>query len=91
MHHLPLKRSSNPASGPEFSVPAIGWPGIKCTSLGSSGIIESIIPFFVDPTSVIIAPLFKAAENSFTRLFIAPTGTPNIIKSEFSTDFLISS
>ena len=33
MHQRPWNSSAKPASGPECSVPATGWPGTKCTPL----------------------------------------------------------
>ena len=91
IHHLPLKSSAKPASGPDFSVPAIGWPGTKKTSLGKIGKIESIRCFFTEPTSVIIVPLLRKGAISHTILSIAPTGTPRTIRSESLTDSRILS
>ena len=34
MHQRPSNSSAKPASGPECSVPATGWPGTKCTPVG---------------------------------------------------------
>jgi hypothetical protein len=34
MHQRSSKSSAKPASGPECSVPATGWPGTKCTPSG---------------------------------------------------------
>ena len=45
-----------PASGPEYSVPASGWAGTKCTPSGTSGPTSRITDCLVEPTSVTIAP-----------------------------------
>ena len=37
MHQRPSNSSAKPASGPDCSVPAIGWPGMKCTPAGTCG------------------------------------------------------
>ena len=37
MHQRPSNNSAKPASGPECSVPAIGWAGTKCTAFGRCG------------------------------------------------------
>ena len=59
MHHLFLKRSENPDSGPLSSVPAIGCDEIQDTFLGIFFSINKVTFFFTDPTSVSIAPFFK--------------------------------
>ena len=41
-----------PASGPEYSVPAIGCAGTKCTPAGTSGPTSRITDCLVEPTSV---------------------------------------
>ena len=56
MHHLSSNNSANPALGPLFSVPAIGWAGIKISSLLKRGIISLIVYSFAEPTSEIIVP-----------------------------------
>ena len=52
----PGTTSANPASGPEYSVPAIGCAGTKCTPAGTSGPTSRITDCLVDPTSVSTAP-----------------------------------
>ena len=42
MHQRSWNNSAKPASGPECSVPATGWPGTKCTPPGNSGCSVSI-------------------------------------------------
>ena len=59
MHQPFSNKPSNPASGPEFSVPAMGCPGTKKTFFGIKLFTNSITPNLTDPTSVIIAPFFK--------------------------------
>ena len=38
MHQRPWNRVAKPASGPEYSVPAIGWPGTRATPSGRCGL-----------------------------------------------------
>ena len=59
MHHLFLKSSENPVSGPLSSVPAMGCDEIQDTLFGMFFSIKEIAFFFTDPTSVNIAPLFN--------------------------------
>ena len=59
MHHLFLKSSEKPDSGPLSSVPAIGCDEIQDTFLGIFFSIKGIAFYFTDPTSVNIAPFFK--------------------------------
>ena len=56
IHHPFLNKPLKPDSGPDFSVPAIGWPGTKLISFGIILLTLFITSFLTDPTSVIIAP-----------------------------------
>ena len=58
--HRPSNSVENPESGPEYYVPAIGWPGTNCTPAGSSGPTSRITDILVLPVSVTIAPGFSA-------------------------------
>ena len=55
-HQRPTNRSGKPADGPECSVPAIGWPGMKCTPAGTIGSSAFITWPFTEPTSERMAP-----------------------------------
>src|ERR1039458_5750274 len=48
----PWNRVVKPESGPEYSVPATGWAGTKCTPAGTSGPTSRITDCLVEPTSV---------------------------------------
>ena len=52
----PSNSSAKPDSGPEYSVPAIGWPGMKWTPSGTCGPISRTTALFTEPASVRIAP-----------------------------------
>ena len=52
----PSNSVSKPASGPVFSVPAIGWPGTKWTPSGKCGVTESSAAPLTEPTSETMAP-----------------------------------
>ena len=56
MHQRPWNSSAKPASGPECSVPATGWPGTKCTPSGMLGPRSRITACLTEPTSVTMAP-----------------------------------
>ncbi len=48
--------SAKPAAGPECSVPATGWPGMKCTPAGTKGPRSRSAAPLTEPTSVRMAP-----------------------------------
>ena len=52
----PWNNVVKPASGPEYSVPATGCAGTKCTPAGTSGPTSRITDCLVEPTSVSTAP-----------------------------------
>jgi hypothetical protein len=56
MHQRLWNRSANPASGPEYSVPAIGWPGMRSTPSGMWGATSRTTACLTEPTSVTMAP-----------------------------------
>ena len=56
MHQRSLKSSAKPAFGPECSVPATGWAGIKCIFFEICGLISSMTDCLTEPTSLTIVP-----------------------------------
>ena len=52
IHHLFLKRLAKPASGPLYSVPAIGCEAIQLTCLRLKLLTILFISFFAEPVSV---------------------------------------
>ncbi len=55
--HQRLRNSvAKPERGPECSVPASGWPGMKCTPSGICGPTAAITARLTEPTSVTVAP-----------------------------------
>ena len=74
MHQRPSNSSAKPASGPECSVPAIGWPGTKCTPSGMLGPRSRTTHCFTDPVSVTMAPGAKAERIASPMSAKAPTG-----------------
>ncbi len=85
MHQRFSNRSAKPASGPDFSVPASGWPGMKCTPAGTCGCICAMTDALVEPTSVRIAPGFSAGAISSATSPDAPTGTETTTRSASCT------
>src|SRR4051812_17222088 len=81
----PSNNSTNPASGPECSVPAIGCAGTKCTPAGTSGPTSRITDCLVDPTSVSTAPGARCGAMRAARSANAPTGAHSITQSAPST------
>ena len=51
------------ASGPEFSVPATGWAGTKCTPAGMCGSMSAITACFTEPTSETMQPGLSAGRD----------------------------
>jgi hypothetical protein len=85
MHHLFSNNSGKPDSGPDSSVPAIGWPGINSTSFGIKSFNSSKTVNFADPVSVTILPFFKKGAISSIIGLNVDKGVANIIKSAPST------
>ena len=81
----PSNSSAKPASGPEYSVPAIGWAGTKCTPSGTSGPTSRITDCLVEPTSVRIAPGARHGAMRAARSAKAPTGAHSMTQSAPST------
>ena len=84
-HHRLRKSSAKPASGPEFSVPAMGWPGTKWTPSGRCGSTTRITDVFTDPTSVTTAPGRSAGAIAAATSPYADTGVPITTRSAPST------
>ena len=86
---ISVQRLSNseakPASGPECSVPAIGWVGTKCTPSGTCGPTASTTAALTEPTSITVAPGFRCGAMASATTPIAPTGTASTIRSAPST------
>ena len=75
------QRSAKPASGPEFSVPATGCAGTKCTSGGRCGAIVATTAALTEPTSDTVAPGARWGPISAATAPHAPTGTHTITRS----------
>ena len=56
MHQRLTNNSAKPASGPEYSVPATGCAGTKCTFFGRCGPMSRMIEPLTEPTSETVAP-----------------------------------
>ena len=59
MVQRPSNIAAKPASGPDSSEPAIGWPGIANTPRGMTLAKASAMAALTEPTSVTVAPGFK--------------------------------
>ena len=55
MHQRLTNSSAKPASGPEYSVPATGWAGTKCTFFGRCGPMSRTMEPLTEPTSDTVA------------------------------------
>ena len=56
MHQRLTNSSAKPASGPEYSVPATGCAGTKCTLFGRCGAMSRTTAPLTEPTSETMAP-----------------------------------
>src|SRR5579863_1576998 len=83
--HLPSNSVVNPASGPEYSVPATGCAGTKCTPAGTSGPTSRITDCLVDPTSVSTAPAARCGAIAAAISANVPTGAHSMTQSAPST------
>ena len=83
--HLSLNKSAKPASGPLFSVPATGCPGIQVELLIFLLLMILLIPFFTEHVSVIIDPCFRLSFIESITLSKLLKGVAINIKSEFET------
>lgn len=75
------EKTGKPASGPDFSVPASGWPGMKCTLSGICGAICAMTEALVEPTSVTMAPGFRCGAICSATAPDEPTGTETMTRS----------
>ena len=80
-HQRCSNRAAKPASGPEYSVPAMGWPGTKWTWDGRWGAMAAITASLTEPTSVTIAPGARCGPICSATAPHAPTGTDTITRS----------
>jgi hypothetical protein len=81
MHQRWRNSSGNPASGPECSVPATGWPGTTWTCLGSAARIASRARVLHEPTSVTMAPALRCGAIAAQTGPIASIGTQTTTRS----------
>ena len=85
MHQRPWNRSSRAASGPEFSVPATGCAGTKCTPFGMCGSMSAITVCFTEPTSETMHPGLSLGAIVLVAWPQAPTGVQTMTRSASST------
>ena len=81
MHQRLTNNSAKPASGPEFSVPATGCAGTKCTPAGMCGDISFTTAPLTEPTSERIAPGARCGPISAATAPHAPTGMETMTRS----------
>src|SRR5215831_11770856 len=84
MHQRLTNSSAKPESGPEYSVPATGWAGTKCTPAGMWGCIASITACFTEPTSDTMQPGLSLGAIALATAPQAPTGVQTITRSASS-------
>ena len=85
MHQRPSNSSGKPASGPECSVPAIGWPGTKCTPSGMKGPRSRRTERLDEPVSVTIMPGLSAGFMASPIRAKAPMGAATTTISDPAT------
>src|SRR6476469_319975 len=85
MHQRCRNNVAKPASGPEYSVPATGWAGMKCTPSVTCGATAAMTPLFTEPTSERIAPALRCGAAARAASLIAPTGTQRMTRSAPAT------
>ena len=81
MHQRLTNNSAKPASGPEFSVPATGCAGTKCTPAGMWGDISFTTAPLTEPTSDTTAPGARCGPISAATMPHAPTGIETMTRS----------
>ena len=81
MHQRLTNSSAKPASGPEFSVPATGCAGTKCTPAGMWGDISFTTAPLTEPTSETTAPGARCGPISAATVPHAPTGIETMTRS----------
>src|ERR1043166_3927787 len=85
MHQRLTNNSANPASGPEYSVPATGCAGTKCAVFGKCGAMSRTTAPLTEPTSDTVAPAARCGAISLTTAPQAPTGMQRMTRSAPST------
>src|SRR5208282_2365600 len=85
MHQRPTKSAAKPASGPEYSVPATGCAGTKCTPAGKCGAMSRSTAPLTEPTSETVAPRARCGPISSATAPQAPTGTQTMTRSAPAT------
>src|SRR5208282_6241176 len=85
IHQRLTKREAKPASGPERSVPATGWAGMKSACRGRSGVSVAITAPLTEPTSDTIAPSLKYDAIARPMHSLAPTGAQRMTQSALLT------
>ena len=81
MHPAAVEQLGKAGLGPDCSVPAIGWPGTKCTPSGTCGAMSRTTAAFTEPTSVRMAPGRRCGAISAASGPQAPTGTQRMTRS----------
>ena len=85
MHQRLTNSSAKPASGPEYSVPATGCAGTKCTPAGICGAISRSTAPLTEPTSETIAPGSRCGPISLATAPLWPTGIETMTRSAPAT------
>ena len=85
MHQRPTNRLGKARVRPEFSVPATGCAGTKCTPAGKCGAISRNTAPFTEPTSETIAPGERCGPISAATAPHAPTGMQTMTRSAPAT------
>ena len=76
------KSAAKPEAGPECSVPASGWPGMKWTPARDvRAPTAAITARLTEPTSLTVAPGFRPGAISAATAPMAPTGTQRMTRS----------
>ncbi len=83
MHQRLMNSSAKPESGPESSVPATGWPGMKWTPAGMWGAMSRTTAALTEPTSETVAPGLRCGPISLATAPQAPIGTQTMTRSAF--------
>ena len=91
MHQRLTNSSGKPEFGPEFSVPATGCAGIRCTPFGMYGAMSFRTWPLTEPTSDTIAPGLSEPAISAATGPLAPTGMQTMTRSaSFAASALVS-
>src|SRR5271154_6558605 len=85
MHQRPTNSSAKPASGPEYSVPATGCAGTKCTPSGRCGPMSRTMAPLTEPTSETVAPGLSCGAISLAISPQTRTGAQTMTRSAPAT------